>query len=878
MWVADPNSPPSGRAVQGGGAPDHRRPSQRWKAPPRERPSATPTASNAGPQGCALWGRCWVPRPHRPHPEHTGRGTPAARPRGRAAGGGTAPDTRRASQRWQATPPGDGPPPTPWHAASTGHAGQGDSVGLPHPHNRAHSTWVADPNSPPSGRAVGGGGAPDHKRSSQRWKAPPPGTPFRQPHSEQRRPAWVHAVGRVLGPPARTDRTRNTRVAEPRLPTPADGRPGEGQRLTPDAPHTAGRPAPPGTVPHHPRGTQPPRGIQAKGTVLGPHTHTPAPTACGWRTPTARPVRGQFRQGERLTTDAPHNGGRHPSGNALPPPPQRATPARKGARCGAGAGSPRPHRPHPGHTVRGTPAARPRGQAAGGGTAPDTKRPSQRWQAGPPGDGPPPPPRHAAPTGHAGQGDSVGPPHPHTRAHSTWVADHNIPPSGRAVGGGGAPDLRPPSQRWKAPPPGRPFRHPHSEQHRPARAHAVGPVLGPHARTDRTRDTRVAEPRLPAPEDGRPGGGQRVTPDAPHNGGRPPPPGTALPPPPRHAAPTGHAGQGDSVGPQHPDTRAHSTWVADLNSPPSGRAVGGGGAPDLRRPSQRWKAPPPGTPFRHPQSEQRRPARAHAVEPVLGPHAHTDRTRNTRVAVPRLPAPEDGRSGEGQRLTPDATHNRGRPAPPGDGPPPPPRQAAPQGACMPSQVGGNRDRTAAPQAHQTEQGTAAGHAEGHGPRATALPAPSAGTARGVHATPPRGGGSGRRGSASAHTHKGHAGTTRRATGHSLRNAKTAWNGVPASEGKGHLDGTARHKQRGTRGAGRGTRERPNTRYRPKPPEPATSAAHTRTGHCTCQGSSGALRHAPAPRLGSHRASPRGSNWRQASSTGPAAPAPRATTH
>ena len=172
MWVADPNSQPSGRAVQGGGAPDHRCPSQRWKAPPRERPSATPTASNAGPQGRILWGWCWVPRLHRPHPGHTGRGTPAARCRGRAAGGGTAPDTRRPSQRWQATPPG--------------------------------------------------------------------------------------------------------------------------------------------TAPHHPRGTQPPQGMQAKGTVLGPNTHTPAPTARGWRTQTARPVGGQSGEGERLTSDAPHNGGRHP--------------------------------------------------------------------------------------------------------------------------------------------------------------------------------------------------------------------------------------------------------------------------------------------------------------------------------------------------------------------------------------------------------------------------------------------------------------------------------------------------------------------------------------------------------------------------------------
>ena len=264
-------------------------------------------------------------------------------------------------------------------------------------------------------------------------------------------------MGPVLGPHARTDRTRDTRVAEPWPPAPEDGRPGEGQRLTPDAPHNGGRPPPPGTAPQ-------------------------------------------------------------------------------------------------------------------------------------------PTPRHAAPTGHAGQGDSVGPPHPHTRAHSTWVADPNSPPSGRAVGGGTTPDLRRPSQWWEAPPPGMPFRHPHSEQRRPARVHAVGPVLGPHARTDRTRDTRVAEPRLPAPEDGRPGEGQRLTPDAPRNGGRPPPPGTAPQPTPRHAAPTGHAGQGDSVGPPHPHTRAHSTWVADPNSPPSGRAVGGGTAPDLRRASQWWKAPPWGRP------------------------------------------------------------------------------------------------------------------------------------------------------------------------------------------------------------------------------------------------------------------------------------------
>ena len=431
--MTDPNSPPSGRAVEGGTAPDLRRPSRWWKAPPLRDPlPPTPQRATPARKGARCGAGAGSPRPHQPHPGHTGRGTLAARSRGRAAGGGTAPDTRRPSQRWQATPPRDGPPPPPpRHAAPTGHAGQGDSVGPPQPHSRAHSTWLADPNSPPSGRAVGGGTAPDLRRPSQWWKAPPPG-------------------------------------------------------------------------------------------------------------------------------------------DALPPPPQRATPARKGARCGAGAGSPHPHRPHPGHTGRGTLAARSRGRAAGGGTA-HTRCPSQQWQANPPGEGRRPPPRHAAPEGHAGQGDSVGPPHPHSRARSTWVANPNSPPSGRAVRGGTAPDVRRPSQWWKATPPGTALCHLHSEQRRPAGAHAVGPVLGLHACIDRTRDTRLAEPWLPGPEDGRPGEGQRLTPDAPHNGGRLPPPGTAPHHPRGTQPPQGMQAKGTVLCP-HTHTPAPTArgWRT-----PTARPVGG---------------------------------------------------------------------------------------------------------------------------------------------------------------------------------------------------------------------------------------------------------------------------------------------------------------
>ena len=216
-----------------------------------------------------------------------------------------------------------------------------------------------------------------------------------------------------------------------------------------------------------------------------------------------------------------------PPGDAFPPPPQRATPARKGARCGAGAGPPRPHRPHPGHAGRGTLAARSGGRAAGGGTAPGTRRPSQRWKAAPPGDALPPPPQRATPARKGARcGAGAGSTRPH-RPHPGHTGRGTLAArSGRrAAGGGTAPGTSAPHNGGRQPPPGTPFRHPHSEQRRPARAHAVEPMLGPHARIDRTRDTRVAEPWLHAPEDERPGEGQRLTPGAPHNGGRHPPRG-----------------------------------------------------------------------------------------------------------------------------------------------------------------------------------------------------------------------------------------------------------------------------------------------------------------------------------------------------------------
>ena len=282
-------------------------------------------------------------------------------------------------------------------------------------------------------------------------------------------------------------------------------------------------------------------------------------------------------------------GHRKNTGSATP---QQST--REGHTRGTGEGQhPAPwHAPHRHHTHRTHPHLHPRHAASG------PRKPAQgagsREERAPEPKRPPPPPLRAAPHWACRpRGRCRAPVPAHPRPQHVGSGPRH-PPRGRAAGGVGAPDPRRSSQWWKAPPPGTPFRNPHGAQCWPARARAVRPVLGPHAHTNRTRDTRVAEPWPPAREDGRPGEGQRLTPDAPHSGGRPPPPGDGPYPPPRHATPTGHAGQEDSAGPPHPHTRAHGMWVTDPNSTPRGRAVGGGGAPDHRRPSQRRKAPPPG--------------------------------------------------------------------------------------------------------------------------------------------------------------------------------------------------------------------------------------------------------------------------------------------
>ena len=177
-------------------------------------------------------------------------------------------------------------------------------------------------------------------------------------------------------------------------------------------------------------------------------------------------------------------------------------------------------------------------------------------------------------------------------------------------------------------------------------------------------------------------------------------------------------------------------------------------------------------------------------------------------------------------------------------------------------------------------GTEAGNAEGHEPHGTALPAPRTTTTRGARATPTRGGGKDADAArARAHTHATGTRGIPEGQPHPVRKThKPHGMAYRRARVRDTLRGRPATRSAGNAGAGRGARERRKNPHWPQPPKLAASAAHTRTGHFTHQGSTGTPSHAPTPRLGNLRASPWGSHWRQASSTGPAVPAPRATTH
>ena len=248
-----------------------------------------------------------------PRSGQTGHRALAARPKGRAARG-----TDSARHQTPLTTVEGQPPKTASHQPRgtqplAGHASQMESAG---PVARTPAP-TAGGQQTPTARPEGGQPGEDERltsyapHNSTRRPPPrgrPPATSTARNAGSQERTLW----GGCWVPHAHTTRARDTRVMGPLLPAPRDGRPGEGQRQTPDTHPNGGRPSPPGGPPTTAAARSAPQGMQAKGTVLDPHTRTPVPTASGQRTPTACPEGGQPGEDKRLTPDAAHNGGRHP--------------------------------------------------------------------------------------------------------------------------------------------------------------------------------------------------------------------------------------------------------------------------------------------------------------------------------------------------------------------------------------------------------------------------------------------------------------------------------------------------------------------------------------------------------------------------------------
>ena len=265
----------------------------------------------------------------------------------------------------------------------------------------------------------------------------------------------------------------------------------------------------------------------------------------------------------------------------------------------------------------------------------------------------------------------------------------------------------------------------------------------------------------------------------------------------------------------------------------------------------RGRRRPSWAPSCRPQSVQSQLARARAVGLVTGPHARTPRSHSQWVVGPgRTPERTSGQGWESAR--PRAPRTRARGAPPGrpraaptarggvdDGSPRP--HPAHGERAAPRQVGGNGTGPPLPKQAKRSRGLRPDSRRGTDrvERPYKRPAPGPRELRAPH-QPGEGEGGADAARARANTHTKHtrgkpegepdrARGTHRPHGMAYQRARIrdTQTGRPATDSAGNA---------GQAGGNRGDTT-PGTS--PNLPEPAASAAHTRPGHCTCQGSSGA---------------------------------------
>ena len=230
-----------------------------------------------------------------------------------------------------------------------------------------------------------------------------------------------------------------------------------GERPTPDAPHP-GKRRPPRARWNRRHSVQSQLArARAVGLVTGPHTRIPRIHSQWVVGPGRTPQRTGGRGWESARPRTPHIQARGaPPPGVLKPPPQRAKPARKSARCGVGDESPRPHPPHP-QPVGGRPRRHaPKAGRSGMGRrpTPDAPHPGKRR-----------PPRAPPCRPHSAQSQlararAVGlvtGPHARTpRTYSQWVVGPARTP--QRTGGQGWKSARPrtPHTQARGAPPGRP--------------------------------------------------------------------------------------------------------------------------------------------------------------------------------------------------------------------------------------------------------------------------------------------------------------------------------------------------------------------------------------------------------------------------------------
>ena len=305
------------------------------------------------------------------------------------------------------------------------------------------------------------------------------------------------------------------------------------------------------------------------------------------------------------------------------PPPQRARPARKSARCRVGDGSPRPHPPHP-QPVGSGPGRTPERTSGPGWESARPRTPHTQARGAPPGRPLAAPTARKASSQECALWGLVTGPHTRTpRTQSQWVVGPGRTPQRTSGRGWESAQSRTPRQ--EVPPPQAPSCRPHSAQSQLARARAVGLLTGPHARTPRTHSQWVVGPgRMPERTSGR--GWESVRPRTLHTQARGASPGALVPPPQREkpARKSARCGVGDG------SPRPHRPHPQPVGSGPRPHArkdawsgVGERPTPDAPHPDKRR---PPWAPSCRPHSAQSQLPRARAVGLVTGAHARTHPT------------------------------------------------------------------------------------------------------------------------------------------------------------------------------------------------------------------------------------------------------------